>query len=197
MTDPSSLASIVPLVAQVANDEAGPRPAPAQPQPAEWVRLAWAMAAEDLGTDVPEFTGNADDDDETDRWREWAQRTWGGQARAFIAAHDALGEIRFGPIPAAVDTVDRDAEISRLKAELRAPLPAPTVATYRIHPSQIDQVRTLLEELEHGTLPPEESFSVTVTVPDDFTHYCSTCDEYTGAGHDELTAGTHDVERVL
>lgn len=193
MTDPSSLAAIAPLVALVANDEAG---SPAAPALHEWQRLAHRMGADDLGTDLP---GAADDD--AAAWYDWAERTHGAAARSFIATYDALGEIRFGPIPAAVNAADHAAEVARLKAQLAAPLPQRTEPTpnavYRIHPSQIDQVRTLLEELEHGTLDPEVGFTVTVSAPAEFTHYCITCDEYVGPGHDGETAGTHDVDRVL
>ncbi len=55
----------------------------------EWRRLAWALGADDCGTDEP-----VEGDDELMDWRDWAERVHGPAARTFIAAADALDRIR-------------------------------------------------------------------------------------------------------
>jgi len=64
--------------------------------PQEWHRLAWAIGAEDLATDEPRYA-DTDQDEEAEAFRSWAERVHGATARTFIAAHDALMTIRFGP----------------------------------------------------------------------------------------------------
>lgn len=64
--------------------------------PQEWHRLAWAIGAEDLSTDEPRYP-DTDHDEEAEAFRSWAERIHGATARTFIATHDALMTIRFGP----------------------------------------------------------------------------------------------------
>ena len=64
--------------------------------PQEWQRLAWAIGAEDAAMDEPRYP-DTDQDDEAEAFRSWAERAHGATARAFIAGHDALMTIRFGP----------------------------------------------------------------------------------------------------
>lgn len=64
--------------------------------PQEWQRLAWAIGADDLATDEPRYP-DTDQDDEAEAFRSWAEHVHGAAARAFIATHDALQTIRFGP----------------------------------------------------------------------------------------------------
>lgn len=51
----------------------------------EWAHLAWAMGAREVGVDIEQLD------------LEWAERVYGDQARQFIANHDALMTLRFGP----------------------------------------------------------------------------------------------------
>ena len=53
----------------------------------EWAHLAWAMGAREVGVDIEQLD------------LEWAERVFGDQARQFIANHDALMTLRFGPAP--------------------------------------------------------------------------------------------------
>lgn len=55
----------------------------------EWAHLAWAMGAREVGVDIEQLD------------LEWAERVYGDQARQFIANHDALMTLRFGPDTAA------------------------------------------------------------------------------------------------
>ena len=64
--------------------------------PQEWHRLAWAIGAEDLATDEPRYA-DTDQDEEAEAFRSWAEHVHGAAARTFIAAHDTLMTIRFGP----------------------------------------------------------------------------------------------------
>ena len=64
--------------------------------PQEWHRLAWAIGADDVATDEPRYP-DTDQDEEAEAFRSWAERVHGAAARAFIATHDALQTIRFGP----------------------------------------------------------------------------------------------------
>lgn len=64
--------------------------------PQEWRRLAWAIGAADLSTDEPTYPDTAHDE-EAEAFRSWAETTHGAAARDFIATHDALQIIRFGP----------------------------------------------------------------------------------------------------
>jgi hypothetical protein len=64
--------------------------------PQEWRRLAWAIGAADLSTDEPTYPDTAHDE-EAEAFRSWAETTHGATARDFIATHDALQTIRFGP----------------------------------------------------------------------------------------------------
>lgn len=64
--------------------------------PQEWHRLAWAIGADDLATDEPRYP-DTDQDEEAEAFRTWAERVHGAAARTFIATHDALQTIRFGP----------------------------------------------------------------------------------------------------
>ena len=61
----------------------------------EWQRLAWAIGAHDAATDP--FDQQSDQSVEAQNLRHWAEETHGAAARAFIATHDALQTIRFGP----------------------------------------------------------------------------------------------------
>lgn len=64
--------------------------------PQEWHRLAWAIGADELATDEPRYP-DTDQDEEAEAFRSWAERVHGAVARTFIATHDALQTIRFGP----------------------------------------------------------------------------------------------------
>lgn len=64
--------------------------------PQEWQRLAWAIAAHDLAIDIPEDPHAVDPGEAS--FADWAEsEPYGSQARQFIAVHDALQTIRFGP----------------------------------------------------------------------------------------------------
>src|SRR6478752_2297197 len=65
-----------------------------QQQFTETQRLAWAIGAYDIQVDIP-----TDDDasNDAEMFRQWAEQDHGAAARRFIATHDALQDIRFGP----------------------------------------------------------------------------------------------------
>lgn len=63
----------------------------------EWTeiqRVAWALGADDCATDVPPDTDTSDD---SENFRQWAERVHGPAARMFVIAHEALQTARFGP----------------------------------------------------------------------------------------------------
>lgn len=65
-----------------------------QQQFTEAQRLAWAIGAYDIQVDIP-----TDDDasNDAEMFRQWAEQDHGAAARRFIATHDALQDVRFGP----------------------------------------------------------------------------------------------------